>query len=160
MSYEARVLLAVALIGIVAFFGFGILQSWLGKPLRGTLSIPQGKNRLDITLCDDQPLRPFKYDQVFDVIVLPGTHTAPSAPPSGAPSEYGALAYKGTLIGFADDANSYGRYLTELADTYPTVKASAVVIGLDPQGKPLMQLNLPGAKWFVKALMHARNDKR
>ena len=159
MSYDAKVILLIVLTIAVSIFAIGILQSWLGKPFRGTLRVPQGKSSLDVIVCDDKPLRPFKYDQVFDVTVVPGeqiiTNSTTHAPQTG----YGALSHRGTLFGFVDDANQYGHHLSDLAQAYTKVTVCATVIGIDSDGRPLVRLKFPGTSWFAKALVNAAKSK-
>jgi len=140
MPSTKNVLIVVALVtAVIAFIGL-FLRNLMGKPVRGTLRAPQGKNHVDVTVSDDKPLRPFKYSQVFEVAVVAKT------------ADQVAVAYKDKPVGVADPSNPYTRVLHKLLDRHPSVVVSAVIMSIDDKGRPLMQLCLPDAGWFKRAL--------
>ena len=140
MTSPKQALLVVALVAaVIAFIGL-FLRNLMGKPVRGTLRAPQGKNQVDVAVRNDKPLRPFKYSQVFEVAVL------------AEAAEQVIVAYKDQPVGIADPSNPYTQVLQKLLDRQPNVVVSAVIMSIDDKGRPLMRLCLPEASWFKRAL--------
>ena len=154
MSVEIKAILIVVFVTILGFIATTSVRSFIGRPTRGTLRVPQGKTFVPIVVCDGSPLRPFKYGQVFEVRVLPGMQTAvPLADAQGEEiTERGALAYHDKTIGFSDASSRYTKALSILADKNDKVVAQATITSLDSAGNPVMQLELPNDAWFARAI--------
>ena len=115
------------------------------------LRSPLGNNHVDVTPFDCRCLKPYKCGQVFDVAIMPTEHTMVSQYCGLKWSGRGAIAFKGTPVGFANEQNPYVRVLWKLAGMYPKVLVKAVILGVDSSGQPVMRLNLPKASWFSRA---------
>ena len=154
MSTEVKAILLIVLVTVVGFIAVTAVRSFIGRPTRGTLRVPQGKTFVPIVVCDGGPLRPFKYGQVFEVRVLRGEQTAvPLTSETGEGiTEKGALMYRGATIGFSDVSSRYTKALSVLADKHDKVMAQAVITSLDRDGNPVMQLELPKDAWFARAI--------
>ena len=143
--------LALVLILVLAVCVMVFLRSVMGKPVLGTLHVPLGNNHVDVTPFDCRCLKPYKCGQVFDVAIMPTEHTMVSQYSGLKWSGRGAIAFKGTPVGFANERNPYVRVLWKLAGMYPKVLVKAVILGVDSSGQPVMRLNLPKASWFSRA---------
>ena len=154
MSIEVRAILLVVLVTVVVIVAVVAVRSFIGKPTKGTLRVPQGKTFVPIVVCDGSPLRPFKYGQVFDVRVLRGEQTGvPLTSATGEEiTQKGALSYHGVTIGFSDASSRYTKALSVLADKHDKVIAQAVIVSLDTDNNPVMQLELPKDAWFARAI--------
>ena len=154
MSIEVRAILLLVLVAVVVIVVIVAVRSFIGRPTRGTLRVPQGKTFVPIVVCDGSPLRPFKYGQVFDVRVLPGEQTAVPLvnAEDGEITQKGGLLYHNVMIGFSDASSRYTKALSVLADKHNKVIAQAVVTSLDRDGNPVMQLELPKDAWFARAI--------
>ena len=154
MSIEVRAILIVVLVVLVGIVAVAGVRSFIGKPTRGTLRVPQGKIFVPIVVCDESPLRPFKYGQVFEVRVLKGEQTAVPLinGADGEITQKGGLLYRNVMIGFSDASSRYTKALSVLADKHDKVMAQAVITSLDRDGNPVMQLELPKDAWFARAI--------
>ena len=152
MSLTAKVLFLVVAIAVLAIATTRYVSGWRCKPVRGTLRVPQGKARVKLTVCDDRPLRPFKYGQVFDATFLAGEQGATCVSTGERRTGIGAIAYRGTTLGFADASSARVQVLAELARRNHKVVVPVVVSGLDVEGNPVIELLLPGAAWFQRAV--------
>lgn len=154
----ARVVFAIVACAIVGVIAVSYLKSWRGRPVRGTLTVPQGKHRMSVSMCDDTPLRPFKYGQVFEVTLSPAETSITDAATGETRTGTGSLQYRGKALGFADADSSYTHVLLQLADRYPKVVVPMVVSSLDAQGKPVVELLLPGPDWFTRAVKASKQE--
>lgn len=152
MTDTMRALFIVLVIVLVAGFMTGYLKSVFGKPVRGIMRVPQGKNRMPIDVFDDSPLRPYKYGQVFEATFEPDELTLTNAETGEKRTSTGAILFRGRPLGFADGANAFTAALMHLSEKYQKVTVSAVISTLDPEGRPVIELVLPNAKWFSRAL--------
>ena len=132
------------------------LKSVLGKPVRGILHVPHGKNRIAVDVFDNGCLRPFKYGQVFEASFDSNERTMTSSDTGEVRTSVAALLYRGKPFGFVDAANSYTKVLMQLAAKYPQLVVPAVVSTLDAEGRPVIDILLPDAKWFHRALYGQR----
>jgi hypothetical protein len=138
---EQHVLIALALIAVVGIFIAVFLRSWLGRAVRGTLHVPQGKDRVSVEVSVGQSAVRFKYGQVFEVAI----------------DEAGVVTHKGKEIGSTDVSNPYVRLLSKLAERYQRVEVSALVVNFDESGKPVIELEMPDAGWFKRAVKAAKS---
>lgn len=154
MSTEVKAILIIVLVTVVGFITANGVRSFIGRPTRGTLRVPQGKTIVPIVVCDCGPLRPFKYGQVFEVRVLPGEQTAVPLinAADGEITQKCGLAYRNVIMGFSDASSRYTKALSVLADKNDKVVAPAVITSLDSDGNPVMQLELPNDAWFARAI--------
>jgi hypothetical protein len=152
VTYEIRVVLGVLVLIVLAIVAGNYVRSYTGNPVRGVLRVPQGKERVPVVACDGGPLKPYKYNQVFEVAVAAGNTTIVDAYTGAQTSGVGALEFKGEPIGFVDGSEKFDRALDRLASKHKRVTAQAVLVGLESDGRPIMQLLLPSAQWFAKAL--------
>lgn len=156
MSAETLAIVAVVIIIILILCAVSFIRSYMGRPVRNVLHVPQGKERVKVIVCDDSSLRPFKYGQVLDVQVLSGEHTMQD-PSSGTPRRVvGVLAYKKTPVGFIDPASAYPRALSVLADKHKKTLVGMSVISIDEHGEPVAEVRLPNLSWFKRAWKAAR----
>ena len=127
--------LALVLILVLAVCVMVFLRSVMGKPVLGTLHVPLGNNHVDVTPFDCRCLKPYKCGQVFDVAIMPTEHTMVSQYSGLKWSGRGAIAFKGTPVGFANERNPYVRVLWKLAgmfnaNAYITIPDALVEAGL------------------------------
>ncbi|MDO4798124.1 MAG: hypothetical protein Q4A01_08925 [Coriobacteriales bacterium] len=155
MTYEIRIVVAVLAIAVLAIMAGNYLRSFTGNPVRGVMRVPQGKVRVPVVVCDGNPLKPYKFNQVFEVAVAAGQTTLENIYTGTEQSGVGVLEFKGTPVGFADGTDLYDKALDRLAGKHKRVTAQAVLVGTDNDERPIMQLLLPPAQWFAKALTKA-----
>ncbi len=160
MSPEVLAIVGIVIGIILVLFIISLVKSYFGKPVRGVLRVPQGKERVEVILCDDTVLRPFKYGQVLDVQVLPGKHTIRNTRKGKRYTGRAALAYKNTPIGFADSSSRYVQALAKLADEHKKTMVGMAVISIDEQGEPIAEVYLPDASWFKRAWKSATEQPR
>lgn len=151
------VFILVVLVALALFLA-SFLKSVMGKPLGKTLSVPRGKTSMKVDVCDDGPMRPFRYGQVFDVLLTPA-EKAPAGAQGQEPQVGTDVTYKGVKVGFVDASSSYGQALMALAAGYPKVLAQAAVMGTEADGRADLELMLPNAKWFAKALKESAKQE-
>ncbi len=151
-SIAIRVVFGVVAIAVLGIIAFRYVKSVMGYTVRGVMRAPQGKNAVDIFVCDNEVLKPYKFSQVFEVSAVPGTQPAIDRIAGNERRGGGAIAYKGTTFGFADTSSRSVEALMKLAGTHEKVFASAVMYGVDNDGRPIVKLLLPDEMWFVKAL--------
>lgn len=138
----ARIAFVVAVVVGVIVLAISFLKSIIGKASRGVLHVPQGKDRLDVSVRDDVGLRSFRYGQTFEV------HFVPSEAEGGIAT----ISYKNKPVGLICNTTTHSLALLKLAEKHPKVMVQAVVAGLDSNGRPLMQVMLPNDAWFKRAL--------
>ena len=155
MTREALVIIAIVIIIILAVFGITFVKSFMGKPIRNVLHVPQGKTCVDVAIFDDKTLRPFKYGQTIEVQFLANRQTLTSVYTGAKRSDTGVLALKGVSVGFADSSSTYTHALQTLAGKYGKVLVGMTVLGIDAHDRPITMLQLPDNAWFTRALKNA-----
>jgi hypothetical protein len=151
-STAIRVVFGVVAVAVVGFIAYRYLKSLMGYSINGMMRAPQGKNEVDVFVCDNEVLKPYKFGQVFEVSAVSGVQSAIDRIAGGERRGEGAIAFKGKTFGFADSSERYIKALMKLADTNEKVLASPVMYGLENDGRPIVKLLLPHESWFVKAL--------
>ncbi|MDO4539045.1 MAG: hypothetical protein Q4B54_12850, partial [Coriobacteriales bacterium] len=116
MSLEVKAILLVVLVVVVGAMMVTYVKNFLGKSVRGALHVPQGKNRVHADVLDSQPLKPYKYSQVFEVQVSAEERTIKDEISGQSLTSTGALIYKNAPIGFIDPTTSHAIALAKLAD--------------------------------------------
>ena len=152
MMLAARVVISVLVIVALVVFLVSYLKSMMGKPFGKTLRVPRGKTSVKVDVFDDRPMRPFRYGQAFDVVLTLPKQTLTSMYTGETRTSAGVISFKGTPVGFMCDTNSFTQTLMKLAEKYPKVIVQAAVMGTDADDRPIMELQLPDTKWFLKAL--------
>lgn len=148
----ARVVISILVIVALVAVLVSYLKSMMGKPVGKTLHVPRGKTSVKVDVFDDRPMRPFRYGQAFDVTLTLSEQTLTSIYTGETRTDAGVISFKGTSVGFMSDTNSYTQTLMKLAINYPKVIVQAAVMGTDADDRPIIELQLPEAKWFIKAL--------
>lgn len=148
----ARVVISVLVIVALVVFVVSYLKSVMGKPFGKTLRVPRGKTGAKVDVFDDRPMRPFRYGQAFDVVLTLPEQTLTSIYTGEARTGSGAVSFKGTPVGFMSDTDSFTHTLMKLAEKYPKIVVQAAVMGMDADERPIIELQLPDTKWFLKAL--------
>ena len=151
-----RALAIVLVFILIGAFITGYLKSVFAKPVRGTLHVPQGKNRVPIDVFDDSPLRPFKYGQVFDTTFDPTKRTLKNAETGEVRTSTGAILFHGKPLGFVDTSRGFTLALQQLSEKHQQLIVPAVVSKLSAHGRPTIELVLPDTKWFSRALSERR----
>jgi hypothetical protein len=142
----------------LAFCAIAYFKSTLGKPQMGVLKVPLGRDLVSVAVYQSSCLKPYKYDQTFDAVVLPGVHALKDEFDGRRQSGEGAISYKGTILGFADTTDSSVLALVKLAGAYKKVVVQAVILSIDHDGRPIIQLKLPNASWFKRARSEAEKS--
>lgn len=148
----ARIVFAIVVIVAVGVFLVSYLKSVMGKPFGKTLNVPRGDVRVGVEVFDDRPLRPFRYSQAFDVVLTLPEQTLTSIYTGESRAGTGVISFKGDPVGFMDTSSSFAQTLMKLAEKHPKVIVQMAVMGTDANDRPDVELLLPEAKWFVKAL--------
>lgn len=150
---------SVVVAALVAFI-MVYVPNWLGKPVRGTLRVPQGKNRVKVSMFDDAPLRPFKYGQVFEASFSPVEQELTSIYSGETQTGVGTLYFRGKPFGFADQDDQYTEVLAKLAEISDKIIVQTVVTSLDNDNRPVVELCLPNPTWFAHAFKAYSMDRR
>ena len=158
MDTAIRAIIILLVFVALGVFAIAYFKSFMGKAQRGTLSVPLGRNAIGVMVCDDSRLKPYKFAQTFDVVVMPGEHALVNRFTEKRQSGEGAISFKGSIMGFADPSSSQVMALTKLAGSYQKVVVQAVVLSVDKDGTPVMQLKLPDTAWFKRALSEAQKQ--
>ena len=140
-----KIAIVIALVVAVGALFVAYFKGFMGKPVRGVLRVPQGRNRVPVVVQDDAVLRPFRFGQAFE---------------AKATSQGQALAISlgGATIGYADEASAYVRVLLGLAERHKGLVVSTVVTSLDENRRPVVNLLLPNDKWFARAMKAGKDD--
>ena len=152
MMSDVKVIIAVAIITVLVIAAILYIRGVLGRPTRGVLHVPQGRNIVPVIVCQDAHLRPFKYDQTFDAVVVAGDTYIQNAYTGRRQTGECAIAFKNKPIGFVDSTDSFVLVLSKLANTYKKVTVKAVIISMNSNGQAVLELKLPDEKWFLRAL--------
>ena len=158
MDIAVRAIIIVGVFLALGVFAIAYFKSTMGKAQRGVLNVPLGRSIVDVVVCDCSCLKPYKFGQTFDAVVMPGAHELVNEFTKQRLSGEGAISYKGSIVGFADASSSSVMALVKLAGTYQKVVVQAVVLSIDHDGKPIVQLKLPNTPWFKRALSEAEKS--
>ncbi|MDO4537745.1 MAG: hypothetical protein Q4B54_06245 [Coriobacteriales bacterium] len=154
-----KVVLGILVVVAVLAFAVSFLKSSMGKPFAGTLNVPKGKQSVGVDLFDDGPLKPIRYSLALDVNISAQEATLTSSFTGEQRTDTGVVSRGNKPIGFVDISTSYARALMALAQKYPKLVVQAAVMGTDANDRPRLELLLPEAKWFKKALEDAARDR-
>ncbi len=124
---------------VVGFLAFSYVKGFMGKPMRRKLKVPLGREVVTVHVVDGACLKPYKFSQAFDA----ETELEPNG-------EVGLL-YRGKKFGIADPSSDYSKVLAKLVEKNDKVVVQAMVVSMDGDGNPLVQIMLPDAGWFRRA---------
>lgn len=145
------VLITLVFVGLIVMLA-SIAKSFMGQAVRGVLHVPQGKEHLEVCMCDDAHLRPFRYGQTFETLFVPGDAALTSSYTGRVEHGIAMISYKGEPVGLICESNTHSLALLRLAEKHPKVMVQTVVASLESDGKPLVRVMLPDDKWFKRAL--------
>lgn len=152
MSMDVKGVVFVVLIAAVVGIAFSFLRTLMGKSTRGVLHVPQGKNIVPVIVCQEKPLKPFKFSQAFDVVFIANPTTITNQYTGEVLSGPCAIEYRNKPVGFMDHSSRYVHVLSKLGRKNKKLVVSAMVQATDEDGRPIMHLRLPDDKWFLRAL--------
>lgn len=145
------VLIVLVFVGLLVMLA-SIARSFMGQAVRGVLHVPQGKECLEVCVCNDAHLRPFRYGQTFETLFVPGDAALTSTYTGREEHGIATISHKGIPVGLICESNTYSLALLRLAEKHPKVMVQVVVASLKSDGKPLIRVMLPDDKWFKRAL--------
>ena len=125
---------------VVGFLAISYVKGFLGKPMRRKLKVPLGREIVAVQVVDGACLKPYKFSQAFE-----------AETELEADGEVGLL-FRGKLFGIADPSNDYSKVLAKLMGVNDKVVVQAMVLSMDGDGNPLVQIMLPDAGWFRRAI--------
>ena len=118
---------------------------------REPIRVPSGSEYAEVYVYDGRPLNGTKYGELFPLTIQVRTRSMQSVYTGTKWTDGYTIAKDHYLIGFlGGDLQCY--YLRKMVDKHRYIEVSAIIVGADPAGWPIVKLSVPPREWFDYAL--------